>query len=332
VSTAPGQPLLHVRDLRTEFATKRGIVHAVNGVDLDVHPGEIVGIVGESGCGKSATIRSIVGLVRPPGRVAAGAVELDGLDLRGLHERQLRRLLGSRIGFVPQNPFGALNPVLRIERQFRNVVRAHRRSSRADAHELGLTMLRHVGIADPVRVLSGYAHELSGGMAQRTVIAMAMAMDPQLIIADEPTTGLDVTVQRAILDLIVELVAGGHRSMLLVTHDLGVVAHYCDRVVVMYAGKVVEVGDTKTVFSSPGHPYTKMLLEAIPRPGHELRTIKGTLPDLVDYPPGCPFWARCEHRDDPRCETEMPPLRELEPGHAVASFYDVRDATTAAQL
>ncbi|MEE8601354.1 ABC transporter ATP-binding protein [Euzebya tangerina] len=326
-STAEGTnaeaSLLAVRDLRSEFHTTRGTVHAVNGVSFDVDRGELVGIVGESGCGKSATIRSIIGLLRPPGRVVGGSADFLGRDLVAMSARRRRQLLGARIGFVPQNPFGSLNPVMTIERQFLRVIREHSDLSKADARDRARTMLDRAGIADPERVLGGYAHQLSGGMAQRTVLAIAMSLEPDLVIADEPTTGLDVTVQRQILDLTIELVQRDERAMLLVTHDLGVVAHYCQRVVVMYAGKVVEVGPTAAVFAQPAHPYTELLLQAVPRPGEPLRIARGQIPDLVDYPEGCPFYDRCEYRDDPRCQTQAPPLREVGPDHQAAVYYDI---------
>lgn len=314
-------PLLDVQDITSEFHAQRGVVHAVNGVSFSVSRGELVGIVGESGCGKSATIRSIIGLLRPPGKVVRGHALFLGEDLLAISAKRRRQLLGARIGFVPQNPFGSLNPVMRIERQFRRVIREHTEITRSEARELAQEMLQRAGIADPDRVLNGYPHQLSGGMAQRTVLSIAMCLSPDLVIADEPTTGLDVTVQRQILDLTVNLLQEENRAMLLVTHDLGVVAHYCKRVIVMYAGKVVEVGPTAEVFSKPGHPYTAMLLRSIPRPGLPLSIIRGRIPDLIHYPPGCPFYDRCDYRTDPRCETEDPPLREIAPGHHAATFY-----------
>ena len=321
--------LLVVDDLRTEFFTSRGVVKAVNGVSLSVAEGELVGIVGETGCGKSATIRSIIGLVRPPGKVVGGSARFEGTELIRMPPRKLRAVRGSRIGFVPQNPFGALNPILSIERQFRNIIRAHESATRPEVQARALQMLDDVGIPDPERVLRGHAHELSGGMAQRTVIALSMILGPKLVIADEPTTGLDVTVQRQILDLIRDLLEREHSAMLLVTHDLGVVAQYCHRVTVMYAGKVVETGPVQKVFKTPAHSYTKALLGAIPRPGKDLVTISGTVPDPINYPAGCPFYARCPNRGDPRCETESPPLTEVSEGHWAASFYELaRDETT----
>ena len=317
-------PLLEVEGLQAEFKTPRGVVHAVNGVGLTVNRGELVGIVGESGCGKSATIRSIIGLLRPPGLVTGGTARFAGQDLLAMTKSRRRRLLGAKVGFVPQNPFGSLNPVMRIDRQFIRVIREHTDHSRDAARKLAAEMLNRTGIADPQRVLDGYAHQLSGGMAQRTVLAIAMCLDPDLVIADEPTTGLDVTVQRQILDLTVDMLQRDNRAMLLVTHDLGIVAHYCQRVVVMYAGKVVEHGPTREVFTRPAHPYTELLLKAVPRPGQPLAIAKGRIPDLVDYPKGCPFYERCPHRDDPRCEHEDPPLRDIGPDHQAAVFYDIR--------
>ena len=327
VEAAPTGPLLDVQDLRAEFATKRGIVHAVNGVNFTVDRGELVGIVGESGCGKSATIRSIIGLLRPPGKVVGGTASFLGEDLVAMSKRRRRQTLGARIGFVPQNPFGSLNPVMKIERQFLRVIREHADLSKTAARDRAAEMLDRAGIADPERVLGGYAHQLSGGMAQRTVLAIAMSLEPDLVIADEPTTGLDVTVQRQILDLTVDLVTRDGRAMMLVTHDLGVVAHYCARVIVMYAGKVVEVGPTAKVFAQPAHPYTELLLNAVPRPGQPLTVARGQIPDLVEYPQGCPFYDRCDYRHDPRCETQAPPLREISAGHQAATFYDIVEAS-----
>ncbi|HWK26413.1 MAG TPA: ABC transporter ATP-binding protein [Solirubrobacter sp.] len=291
--------MLELREVSTVFNTRRGTVHAVNGVSFDVPAGRMVGVVGESGCGKSVTVRSVIGLIRPPGRVTGGQALFEGHDLLAMRRRELRRVLGARIGFVGQQPFASLNPVLSIEEQFANLVWAHRpRAKRPEIRELALRKLQETGIAGPERVLRGYAHQLSGGMAQRVLIAMAMAFDPALLIADEPTTALDVTVQRQILDLIRRLLAGGDRSMLLVTHDLGVVAQYCDAVVVMYAGKVVEKGPVRDVFRRPRHPYTAALLRAVPRPGQRIKGLGGTLPDLVDYPGGCPYAARCERASE----------------------------------
>ena len=326
--TTPNGELLRVEHLRTVFHTSRGPLHAVNGVGFTVHRGELVGVVGESGCGKSATIRSIIGLLRPPGEVVGGTARFEGQDLISMPARRRRRLLGDRIGFVPQNPFSSMNPVMRIDRQFHRVISEHRDTTRADSLELAREMLQRAGIADPDRVLHGYPHQLSGGMAQRTVLSIAMCLSPDLVIADEPTTGLDVTVQRQILDLTARLTQDEDRAMLLVTHDLGVVAQYCTRVIVMYAGKVVESGPTTSVFAKPAHPYTEMLLGAVPRRGKPLTEIRGRLPDLVDYPPGCPFYDRCPYQSDPRCQTEEPPLRPVGEDHYAATFYGIEAAAT----
>ena len=256
--------MLTVSGLTTEFRTRKGPVRAIDGIGFEVPTGVAVGVVGETGSGKSVTIRSVLGLLPGYGRVVGGRAEFEGHDLITASRKQLRHVRGNRIGFVAQNPFGALNPVLRIEKQFANVIRAHRRMGRAEVHDLALRRLESVQVPSPERVLRGYAHELSGGMAQRVVIALAMLHDPPLVIADEPTTALDVTVQRQILDLIAAQVAGGDRSLLLVTHDLGVVAQYCARVVVMRSGEVVEQGAVAEVFTDPQHPYTRKLLAAVP--------------------------------------------------------------------
>ncbi len=297
--------VLEVEGLTTRFFTRRGAVQAVNDVSFDVPRGGMTGIVGESGCGKSATIRSILGLVPSPGRIVAGEARLEGRDLLSMPARELREVRGSSVGFVAQNPFGALNPILRIRKQFHKVIAAHRKVSKEESLEIAREQLRRVGIPGIDRVLNGYAHELSGGMAQRVVIGMALSLDPRLVIADEPTTALDVTIQRQILDLIRDLVVSDQRSILLVTHDLGVVAQYCDEVVVMYAGKVVETGPVRDVFAAPAHPYTLALLESVPRRGELLRALTGRVPDLIDYPTGCPYRFRCSLPDD-RCEAEAP--------------------------
>jgi len=256
--------VLSVSGLTTEFFTRTSTTRAVDDISFEVPDSTAVGIVGETGSGKSVTVRSIMRLLPTQGRVTGGSVEFDGVDLRSASGRQLRSIRGRSIGFVAQNPFGALNPILSIEKQFANVIRAHRRMKRAEVHELALERLQAVQVRGAERVLRGYAHELSGGMAQRIVIALAMVHDPSLVIADEPTTALDVTVQRQILDLVHEQISSASRSLLLVTHDLGVVAQYCQQVVVMTAGRIVESGPVADVFGDPQHEYTKQLLSAIP--------------------------------------------------------------------
>jgi oligopeptide/dipeptide ABC transporter ATP-binding protein len=323
--------VLEVRGLTTRFFTRRGAVQAVNDVSFNVPRRGITGIVGESGCGKSATIRSILGLVPSPGRVVAGEAFLEGRDLLSMPPGELRKVRGSSIGFVAQNPFGALNPVLKIRKQFHKVIAAHRDVSKEESLEIAREQLRRVGIPGVDRVLDGHAHELSGGMAQRVVIGMALSLDPRLVIADEPTTALDVTIQRQILDLIRELVLSEDRSMLLVTHDLGVVAQYCDEVVVMYAGKVVETGPVRDVFATPAHPYTQALLESVPRRGELLRALTGRVPDLIDYPTGCPYRFRCALADD-RCaeEAPVPEALPLAPQRMASCLRDHEEVTANA--
>ena len=310
--------MLEVRDLRVRFRTRHGVIHAGNGVSFDVAANRRVGIVGESGSGKSVMLGAVLGLLSGPGIEVSGQARLDGEDLVSLPRRQLRRIRGARIGYVAQNPFGALNPILSIRSQFRNLVRAHQSLSTAEIDLRAVSMLERVGIRDPERVLRGHAHELSGGMAQRVVIAMALILGPRLMVADEPTTALDLTIQKQILDLIDTLVGGEEdRSLLIVTHDLGVVAQYCDEVVVMYCGEVVEQGPVAQVFATPKHPYTRALLAAIPRSGHALRALAGRLPDLRDLPQGCLFRDRCEAAVA-RCATERPQLRPLGPDRQAA--------------
>ena len=310
MANATTRPLLEVENLHTRFHTHRGVVQAVNGISFTISEGELVGLVGETGCGKSVTARSVLGLIRPPGKIAEGVITFEGTNLRELSRREFRGLRGTGISFVPQNPWGALNPILRIERQFRNVIRAHTDASKLECWDLSLAMLQKVGIQGPERILKGYAHQLSGGMAQRVVMAIALVLNPRLVIADEPTTGLDVTIQRQILDMVMQLLEQEQRAMLLVTHDLGVVAQYCHRVIVMYAGKIVEEGPVSEVFVQPAHPYTQALLAAIPRPGQKLVSLRGRVPSLVDYPTGCPFKDRCDFTFEP-CQGEEPLLREL---------------------
>ncbi|WP_051792667.1 ABC transporter ATP-binding protein [Amycolatopsis jejuensis] len=320
---------LTVRDLRVTFGSAQGEVHAVNGVSFSVRPGEMLGIVGESGCGKSATLRAIAGLTPAPGKVAGGRVEFAGEDLTTVSRRRLRAILGSGIGFISQSPFGALNPILSIEKQFRNCIRAHSPASSGKCREIALAALNSVGIAGPERVLDGYAHQLSGGMAQRVVIAMATVHRPRIILADEPTTALDVTVQREILDLFASMLASSQRSLVLVTHDLSVVAQYCSRVLVMYAGKVVEEGPVRQVFDRPAHPYTRALLDAVPRVGAPIRGLRGGLPDLIDYPAGCPYVDRCASAG-PECGELEPPPRDFTADRRIACHHPVEEVVSGA--
>jgi len=267
--------VLEVSDLHVRIDTPEGEVHPVRGVDLTVHRGQIVGIVGESGCGKSTTVKGILKLLGPTSTVTAERVVLGDTDLLAAKPRQMREVRGNRVGFVAQNPFGSLNPIYSIERQFRELHKAHgRRLSKAENREIALGMLEGVGIVNPARVLDGYAHQLSGGMAQRVVIALATTLSPELLIADEPTTGLDATVQAQIMDLMARVVVEEDRSMLLVTHDLGVIAQYCQRVIVMYDGLVVEHGDVMDVMVDPQHEYTRKLIGSVPRTGERLNVAR----------------------------------------------------------
>lgn len=272
MSRENGQLALEVRNLDVTIKTPDAIVHPVRGIDLTVENGEIVGIVGESGCGKSTTVKAVMRLLGAHTTVTADRIELAGHgDLLGVPDRRMRHVRGEKIGFVAQNPFGSLNPIYRIERQFYELQRAHQTGvSRKESRAIAVGMLEGVGIAEPERVLDGYAHQLSGGMAQRVVIALATTLSPQLLLADEPTTGLDATVQAQILDLISDLVRQENRSMVLVSHDLGVIAQYCQKVVVMYDGEVVEHGPVMDVMVTPEHPYTQGLIASVPKPGEKL--------------------------------------------------------------
>ena len=303
--------LLSIRDLVTEFQSPSGTARAVDGVSFDVGPGEIFGIVGESGCGKSATCRSILRLFGgASAKVASGRIFLEGAgDLAGMRERELAQVRGRSVAFIFQDPLTALNPTMRIGKQIGEVIRRHRNASRAEAREAALQLLRDVHVTSPERRLDAYPHELSGGLRQRVVIAMALALRPRLIIADEPTTALDVTVQDQILRLLKERCDSLGTSIILITHDLGVVSQICDRMAVMYAGRVVETGTVREVLDVPSHPYTRALLAALPgQVGREsaLIPIKGAPPSLIDPPPGCRFAPRCAFAQ-PQCMTGAPP-------------------------
>jgi len=308
-------PLLEVKDLHTEFRTGAGVVPAVDGISYTVERGETVAIVGESGSGKTAGALSILRLIPdPPGRTTRGEILFAGRDLLRLSDEEIRQVRGSDIGMIFQEPMTSLNPVLTIGRQITETIEQHRGADRAAAHKRAVELLGLVGIADPVRRLKQYPHQLSGGMRQRIMIAIALACDPKLIIADEPTTALDVTIQAQILDLMVELQDRLGMSILLITHDLGVVAETCEDVVVMYAGRVVERGPVDGVFGSPQHPYTEALLQSIPVLGmarHEpLRVIRGAVPSPLHWPVGCRFAPRCDYAFE-KC-AEQPPLFEIE--------------------
>jgi peptide/nickel transport system ATP-binding protein len=312
------EPLLELDDLRTYFYTDTGVARAVDGVSFHVDAGETVGVVGESGCGKSVTALSILRLVRPPGRIERGsAIRFEGKDLMALDERAMQKVRGNRIAMVFQEPMTALNPVFTIGDQIAEVARIHAGMSRRDAWAKAVEMLTLVGMPAAEQRAGEYPHQLSGGMRQRVVIAMALVMNPALVIADEPTTALDVTIQAQILELLADLTRRLGTSVLLITHDLGVVAENCQRVIVMYAGEVVEEAATATLFADAHHPYTEGLLGAMPRVGSDaerLATIPGTVPPPTAWPPGCRFHDRCPYAWD-RCAREHPPLYQLGGGH-----------------
>ena len=310
--------LLRIENLRTFFYGEAGVARAVDGVSFAIGAGETVGLVGESGCGKSVTALSVLRLVRPPGRIEAGSrILFDGRDLVTIEERELRAVRGARIAMVFQEPMTALNPVFTVGEQIAEVVRIHAHASRRDAWQRAVEMLQIVGIPAPAQRAKEYPHQLSGGMRQRVVIAMALVMNPALVIADEPTTALDVTIQAQILELLQQLQSRFGMSILLITHDLGVVAETVSRVIVMYGGEIVEEAAVKTLFAEAHHPYTEGLLAAMPRLGEareRLRTIPGTVPPPTRWPTGCRFHDRCLYAWE-RCVAEHPPLYQIGGGH-----------------
>jgi peptide/nickel transport system ATP-binding protein len=328
------QPLLSVQDLQTHFHTRDGVVRAVDGVSFDVAPGETLAIVGESGCGKSVTSMSILRLLpMPPARMAGGRIEFEGRNLLDLPEPEMRKIRGNAIAMIFQEPMTSLNPVLTIGRQIAEALVLHRGMSQADATQRAIAMLRKVHIPEAERRVKQYPHELSGGMRQRVMIAMALACGPRLLIADEPTTALDVTIQAQILELMRELrdsrEEGGGASIVLITHDLGVVAEMAHRVVVMYAGRKVEEAPVEELFARPRHPYTRGLLGSMPHlgdsvdeTGKRLVEIPGMVPSLKEPMPGCLFAPRCPNASE-RCRNEAPPLESHGPGHVAACWNPV---------
>ena len=315
--------LLEVRNLRTHFNTDRGLFRAVDGISFDVARGRTVGLVGESGCGKSVTSLSIMGLVpSPPGVVSADALRFEGRDLLTMSAEERRILRGGKMSMIFQEPMTSLNPVRTIGHQIIEAVRAHTDLSPAAARDRAIEVLDLVRIPSAKSRVDEYPHRLSGGMRQRVMIAMALACDPALLIADEPTTALDVTIQAQILDLLGDLQARLGMAILIITHDLGVIAEIADEVIVMYAGKIVESAPVKQLFADPQHPYTIGLLGSIPRLGEyreRLATIEGTVPSPANQPKGCRFSPRCPF-SDARCRDEPPPLRDISGGHAVACW------------
>jgi oligopeptide transport system ATP-binding protein len=311
-------PLLSVRNLRTYFETEDGTVKAVDGISFDLQRGETLGIVGESGSGKSVTNLSIIRLIpEPPGKIVSGEILFGGQDILKLSREQVRRIRGKRISMIFQDPMTSLNPFMRISGQLMEITRLHLGHSKKEAHEHAVKMLETVGLPDARARVDGYPHEFSGGMRQRVMIAMALSCSPELLIADEPTTALDVTIQAQILELIKKLKQETGTSVILITHDLGVVAGMTDRIIVMYAGKVFEQAPTRELFARPGNPYTKGLLRSVPDPTSEqgaLYQIPGLPPDVAHLPPGCPFAPRCEYAQD-ICRREFPPFVQLNREH-----------------
>jgi oligopeptide/dipeptide ABC transporter ATP-binding protein len=315
--------ILEVKNLKTQFFTEAGAVKAVDDVDLVVRRGEVLGLVGESGCGKSVTSLSIMRLISQPGRVVAGKVIFDNEDLLQLPEARMIDIRGNRISMIFQQPQSSLNPVFRVGDQLSEVLHLHQNISKEEGQKRAVELLRMVGIPEPEARVRSYPHELSGGMAQRVMIAMALACVPELLIADEPTTALDVTIQAQILDLMRNLRSQMNTAIILITHDLGVVAEMCDRVSVMYAGRIVEEAPVVELFETPKHPYTEALIGSTPVLGmvdKELTTIPGAVPGLIDLPPGCKFAPRCLARVEnqlERCTEEEPHLIQIAPKHWV---------------
>ncbi len=321
-------PLLEVKDLRTQFFTQDGVVNAVNGISYTVEEGETLGIVGESGCGKSVGVMSLIRLIpMPPGKVVAGEVWFEGRDLLKLDDDEIRQVRGNRIAMIFQDPMTSLNPVLTIGRQITEALELHLGMDKEQARTRSAELLELVGIPSARNRLDDYPHQFSGGMRQRVMIAMGLSCNPQLLIADEPTTALDVTIQAQIVDLVKKLRQDIGMAIIWITHDLGVVAGLADRVIVMYAGFIVEEAPVKRLYEDPRHPYTLGLLNSLPRLDEErpvrLRSIEGLPPDLIDLPQGCPFYARCTYRLD-KCLQQNPPLDFVGPGHKVACWVDVR--------
>jgi oligopeptide/dipeptide ABC transporter ATP-binding protein len=315
------EPLLAVRDLSIQFFTYQGVVRALENVNLTIQPGEIMGLVGETGCGKSVMARSVLRLIPdPPGKITGGEILFKGENILKAHRRRLREIRGNRISMIFQEPMSSLNPVYTVGNQMEEVVILHQKVNRSRAQEICIQMLQQVKMPDPERVLGKYPHELSGGMRQRVMIAMELSCRPDLLIADEPTTALDVTVQGQVLTILDDLVRRIGVSVLFISHDLGVIAQLCGRVSVMYAGKIVETASVRDLFAAPRHPYTEGLLQAIPSVDKDrdtLMVIPGIVPRLINPPGGCRFHPRCTKRFDP-CDNIVPKLFEVTLGHEVA--------------
>ena len=320
--------LLQVKDLRTHFFTDEGVVRAVDGISYDVEEGETMGLVGESGCGKSVSALSILRLIpSPPGKIVGGEVWFDGRDLLKVNEEEIRHVRGNRIAMIFQEPMTSLNPVLTIGRQITEALELHLKMNRNAANGRAVELLEMVGIPEGQTRLNDYPHQFSGGMRQRVMIAMALSCNPKLLLADEPTTALDVTIQAQILEIMARLSSEFGTAVIIITHNLGVVARYANRVNVMYAGKIVESGSAREIYGRPRHPYTLGLLRSVPRLDEARRDklvpIEGLPPDLANIPPGCSFYPRCAYRID-RCRQEEPPLMLVDAKHYAACWVDVR--------
>jgi len=316
------QKLLEIKNLRTYFFTEAGVVKALDGLSLEVDKGESVGLVGESGSGKSVTAQSVLRIVPRPGRIVEGSVMFEGEELLTKKEDDMRKLRGSKMAIVFQDPTTSLNPLYTVEKQITDILILHRDLNREDARKQALHLLERVGIQDPERRLKAYPHELSGGMKQRIAIARALSCDPTLLFADEPTTNLDVTIQAQVLELLKQLQKELSMTMVMITHDMGIIADMTERVTVLYAGKVMEVANTETLFSSPKHPYTEALLKAVPsvRQTRTLEVIPGNIPNLIEPPTGCVFHPRCKYAKDV-CVGQEPALEKAGDGHYVACHF-----------
>ncbi|HZH50840.1 MAG TPA: ABC transporter ATP-binding protein [Microvirga sp.] len=326
------QPVLSVRDLRVEFVSRRGILKAIDGISFDIGKGEVLGVVGESGAGKSVTGSAVIGLIDPPGRIAGGEILLSGMRIDNLPPDEMRKVRGKRIGMIFQDPLTSLNPLYRVSEQLIETIRTHTNLSASAARKRAIDLLAEVGIPAPDRRIDSYPHEFSGGMRQRVVIALALCAEPELIIADEPTTALDVSVQAQIISLLKRLGREHGTAIMLVTHDMGVIAETADRVAVMYAGRIAEIGPVREVVQNPLHPYAKGLMGAIPSLESDtdrLVQIPGSMPRLSAIPPGCPFNPRCPYVFD-RCRVERPePIQHSD--HRVAChLYDQTPARSEA--
>ncbi len=328
----PDAPILRIETLKTQFFTFEGVARAVDDVSFDLQKGEILGVVGESGCGKSVTAQSVMRLIpEPPGRIVQGRILFDGRDLVRLPAEQMRTIRGRRIAMIFQEPMSSLNPVYTIGEQIAEMFMLHLNLPRRESLDRAIEMLRKVQIPAPEKRVRAYPHQLSGGMRQRAMIAMALSCNPEILIADEPTTALDVTTQAQILDLMLQLKADFGTAIMMITHDLGVIAEMAQRVVVMYAGKVIETAATAAIFNNPKHPYTRGLLQSIPRLGERarrgrrrLREIAGMVPSLYDLPQGCRFYPRCPDRLE-KCRTRLPELLDTGEGHAVRCWLHVQN-------